>query len=293
MLKLEFAGDEHPSPPDVSDAADVHVWYNRAGGVVARGFAYDGYRWMAWPCLATFRFAPHDPCITAFPDPYAPADIIWDTYRRSVLPMALQARGLEALHASAITGPTGVVAFCAASETGKSTIAFGLRRRGFPQWADDGVVFRAGPEGATAFPLPFEARLRAGSRKIFGSAAPLASRFQHNGPGEQVHTAPAPLAALYLLERATADAIDGPARIETVSPQDAFSALLVHAHVFNPLDQTRLAQMLRTYLELVARVPVFTIQFSPAHEHFNDLLDWMIDSTGLELPSRSASLCGS
>src|SRR5690349_23702252 len=103
MLKLRFANPgERGSEPPPSDDPAVHTWRNLRGGVVARGFARDGYRWMFWPYLANFRFDLQDGFITAFPEPGAPVDVIWDTYRRSVLPMALQVGGFEALHASAI-----------------------------------------------------------------------------------------------------------------------------------------------------------------------------------------------
>jgi hypothetical protein len=38
-------------------------------------------------------------------------------------------------------------------------------------------------------------------------------------------------------------------------------------------------------------VPVFTIQFPPVRERFNDLLDSIIDTMALEAPERSSSLC--
>ena len=57
---------------------------------------------MIWPRLAAYRFRwPDASFITAYPDADAPIATVWDTYRRSVLPMAMQAAGWEALHASA------------------------------------------------------------------------------------------------------------------------------------------------------------------------------------------------
>ena len=52
-------------------------------------------------------------------------------------------RGWEALHASAVLSPQGVVAFCAGSGTGKSTIARGLSERGYQLCADDAVAVKA------------------------------------------------------------------------------------------------------------------------------------------------------
>ncbi|MGC4081799.1 MAG: hypothetical protein QM736_06755 [Vicinamibacterales bacterium] len=111
-------------------------------------------------------------------------------YRRSVLPMALQMLGAEALHASAVATTRGIVCFSARSGIGKSTIAFGLRQRGFPQWADDGVVFRAGEGRVLATPLPYQARLRPTSQTLLGVTAETRSRFEENSAGDQVFTEP-------------------------------------------------------------------------------------------------------
>jgi hypothetical protein len=205
--------------------------------------------------------------------------------------MALQARGLEALHASAVVVPSGLAAFCATSETGKSTVAFGLRRRGFPQWSDDAVVFRTDDAAATAIPLPFEVRLRPGAHEIFGGQLPSSTRFAGNGPGEQIHVAPAPLSAIYLLSRVDAASLGAPARIRPLPPAAAFPAVLMHAHVFDPFDQARREQMLRTYLDLIERVPVFDVMFAPVRENFNGLLDAIAEALGFPLPVTDIPLC--
>jgi hypothetical protein len=291
MLKLRFAGPtEHTPGTPAEGLPGVHVWFNKQGGVVARGFRQGGHYWMAWPRLATYRFDVRDPFITAYAEPSAPIDIIWDTYRRSVLPMAMQVRGREALHASAIVSRQGVVAFCAASETGKSTMAFGLRRRGFPQWSDDGVVFAAGTSSILSFPLPFEVRLRPGSRELLGGNLPTAIRFTQNSPGEQIHTEPLPIALICLLTRSTSSEVNPHPRVTPVSPASAFRAMLTHAHEFDPSDEGRRARMMQAYLDLVDRVPVCEVTFAPDREQLNLLLDTVVAGLSLELPSTPASV---
>jgi len=218
---------------------------------------------MLWPQLAAFRFScPDESFITAYPEPDTPLEIVWDTYRRSVLPMAMQVAGLEALHASAIVSAGGVVVFCAVSETGKSTVAYGLRRRGFPQWADDGVVIRR----ATSFetiPLPFQARLRPGSHELLGHERPEYFRYTHNEPGEQTFTEPAPIRAICMLHRDEHLEAGTPARIAPMPLSSAFTAALTHAHEFDPSDAERRAEMVQTYLRLVAEIPTFDVTFRP------------------------------
>ena len=289
-LRLEYHEQRAPAVPPIG-APGLQVWRNRRGGVVASGFRHGGQYWMHWPYLATFGFSLDDSFITAFPEVAAPVDLIWDTYRRSVLPMALQAMGLEALHASAVLASSGVIAFCAASETGKSTVAFGLHRRGFSQWSDDGVVFQTDRTSMTTLPLPFEVRLRSGSEEIFGNDVPLATRFRDNGPGDQMHSVPAALTAICVLTRVERTLFDGPARIERVLPAEAFRAVLAHAHTFDPFNGPRREQMLRTYLDLVARVPIFEARFAPAREQVEALLDTLVGGLAIQAPAAQSAVC--
>jgi hypothetical protein len=283
---MRFAGPaECPADPAHQAAADVHVWFNRQGGVVARGFREAGYYWMAWPDLATYRFAPGDAAVTAFPIAGAPLDIIWDVYRRTVAPMALQVHGWEALHASAIVSDGGLVAFSAVSETGKSTLAYALRLRGFPQWSDDGVVFRV-DDHAFATPLPFQARLRPGSRDLLGHTD-TRREFEENSAGEQQFAAPLPIKVIALLNRRTDDS--DAVQIRSVPSTEAFTALLIHAHEFDPGDVERRGRMMQTYLELVARVPVYEVSFSSGRARLAGLVDAIISTFSLQLPEPSTA----
>src|SRR5262245_58728686 len=196
MMPLRFARSDERACLFHGEESELHIWRNHRGGIVATGYRADGYFWMQWTCLALYRFGEAAADVTAFPEPGSPVDVIWDTYRRSVLPMALHTLGYEALHASAVMSPMGIVAFCATSETGKSTVAFGLRQRGCPQWADDGVVFRADQSPITAVPLPFTVRLREQSRRMFPDCAPQVPTVHANDFAEQCHRVPAQFAAI-------------------------------------------------------------------------------------------------
>jgi len=63
--------------------------------------------------------------------------------------IALRARGLYQLHASAAVDPNGVAwMFAGPSGVGKSTLAYALARRGWQVLGDDGVVLEPVPGGA-------------------------------------------------------------------------------------------------------------------------------------------------
>ena len=292
MLKLRFAEPHERAPrPPADDSSAVHIWWNRHGGVVARGFRQADCSWMAWPYLATYRFSADSPFIDVYPESAAPVDVIWDTYRRSVLPMAMQVLGWEALHASAVVSQHGIVAFCASSETGKSTVAYGLRQRGFAQWSDDAVVFQTERTSACAVPLPFQVRLRPASHYIFGRRYASPSTRQENTAGEQIHTEPLPLATICLLRRAAAGVSVGP-EVGDTAPASAYRMILAHAHEFNPFDVERRQRMLAAYLDLVASVRICEITFAPVAADFDRLLDAITDRLDLQpsTPSRVSCL---
>jgi hypothetical protein len=60
--------------------------------------------------------------------------------------------GYEALHASAVDSPSGVVAIAAPSGMGKTTLALELMRRGWPLMSDDVLALANTPEGVLGYP---------------------------------------------------------------------------------------------------------------------------------------------
>ncbi len=170
MMKLSIKPVEAMLPPAVPPLnSPIEIWRDHAGSVYAYGQIVGEECWMHLPGLASFRFNANDGEVAAAVTGDAEEDLVVDAYRRRVLPMALQVRGREILHASAITTPAGVIALCGSSLVGKSTIAFGLSRRGYDLWGDDVVAFESADEGVRAVSLPFEIRLRPTAAAFFGS----------------------------------------------------------------------------------------------------------------------------
>ena len=75
-MQLRFAdkSEWRPAAP-APDAPGVHIWHTQGGAVIAYGFEQDGWYWMDWPALATFRFSADEPFITAFAEPRVPRDL--------------------------------------------------------------------------------------------------------------------------------------------------------------------------------------------------------------------------
>ncbi len=267
-LRIERAGAI--VPPTRILNPQFEVWRDPEGEVYAYAESCgDEYR-MHLPGLASFRFSSRGDEVSAEISGATTEELVLDAYRRRVLPMALQVSGREVLHASAIRSRAGIVALCADSGTGKSTIAFGMNSRGYPLWADDLVAFEISEHGSQAISLPFNLRLRPSAAALFGlSASRLSTVATDDGitPGTET----APLAAICVLRRE--DKPTAPLVVRNLSPTEAFSAMLSHAWSFALQNGERKRLMISHYLELAARIPVFDISFPTGLENLSATLD--------------------
>ncbi len=282
MLSLTIVNTE-VLPPVMPTTADVEMWHDHDGTVAAFGQTVGGQRWMHLPNVASFRFSDAEDEIVAEAFPDADTKLIVDAFYRSIVPMALQARGQEVLHASAVKMPPGVVALCAVSHTGKSTIGFGLGQRGYPLWADDALCFESTANQVNAIPLPFKIRLRTQSAAFFGCASePDDSPWEDLDPTAQ----PIPLAAVCVLKRLPAQH-ESVVEVEALSSAQAFAAVLAHAYCFSLQDMDHKRRMMQHYLELVTLTPVFEVRFKAGLEHLEVILD-AVEGAVLPVPALAA-----
>lgn len=252
-----------PDAPGLS----VEAWRNGRGAVYGYAYRAAGYFWVHMPALATYRVG-RSPRVTALPAPGVSRAAVEDAYQRTVLPASLQLLGFEVLHSSAVVMPRGVVALCAVSGTGKSTIAYGLSRRGHRLWADDAVVLEVGPS-VWALSLPFRVRLEASAAALFGhDVATTGARAAALG------TERVPLLALCVLTRVAGGDVVRSARL---APAQAFLAVFAHAHAFALDEEKRKRRLVRHYLDLTRRIPVFGLHFHGDLEALPVVLDHIED----------------
>ena len=209
----------------------------------------------------TFEDAAHE--VVAYPEADVDADLVTDAYRRTVLPLALQALGSEVLHASAVRTPSGVVALCGVSGTGKSTIALALSRRGYPLWADDAVELRIDGAAVDALPLPFRLRLKNESLAHFGGGAPT----------ELVEPEAGVLSAVVVLERGT------DVTLRAVDAAEAFTLVLTHAYCFDLDEEQRKREMTDTYLRLCTLVPIYAATVPEGFGQLDEISDAIARAT--------------
>ena len=273
MLKLTILHRADGVPvPSAVEGPGVYVWRDLAGRPCAYGQTVAGEHWMLWPHLATYRFDDEGGDVVAYSSDSASPDSIIDTFHRMVLPLALQRRGLEALHASAVTIAGRVVAFCAVSGTGKSTLAYALHRaRGYPHWSDDAVVFEVGA-AITAVPLPFDVRLLPEAAAAFSGSSPrpaaVLPRLLEPPPLER-----APLGAICVLARRERHEFGGDVSVTRLSSPKALTAVLEHAHCFSLTDVARKKLMMEHYLDVAERLPVLEVRFKPGLDRLPAVVD--------------------
>lgn len=278
MLELVIA--EHGGGLSGTALRLVNTWSDDAGTVFARAFV-DGPRcWIDWPGVGAFEFTRTSPTVVLHGAPLVDRARARDIFFRIVQPIVLQAQGTETLHASAVEGPCGVVAFAGISGNGKSTLAWALgRRAGFRQVADDAVVLDGldGLDGRPTAgqvrvrPLPHEPRLRPSAQRSLAQGTPL-SPISADTP-----TVRPRLCAIVLLEQAAdAESAASPTRL---APSAAFPAVLAHAYCYDEGDKEERERMVRHYLDIAAAVPVFRLCYRPDFQALPDLLSAVVAIT--------------
>jgi hypothetical protein len=255
----------------------LQVWRDASDRLVAYAWAADGWSWIGWPGVAAFRFRAGVPDVTAHPDGSVETNVIHDVFRRVILPIALQAAGFEALHASGVVRGSGALLFCARSRTGKSTLAYALSQRGCRQLADDTAVLDFSPSGVRVVSLPFEPRVDA---LLGANPEPMAG----NSPPAGFEAERFPLTAIFLLHRESDPNGTAAARATVLPPTRAFPAVLAHAHCFDLAGRASRGRLLGRYLDLTAVVPVFDLRFQPGLDRLPAVLDAIVDAVPSERP---------
>jgi len=178
-----------------------------------------------------------------------------------VLALALHAKGVFSLHASAVSVPSGGITFMAPKHHGKSTTCSALVLAGARALSDDTVPVRPGNPPLLAPGLP---RLRLwtdSAARLFGvdQETTIRKHLMAQLEPSQIETHPVPFRAAYVLSP-VADLPDGAAAARV--PLDAVPAtisLLAHSKLGPVLAGSESPVMLALASNIARVVPVYTL----------------------------------
>ena len=251
----------------------IQIWREKSGEISGYCHESDGYHWIHCTGVAGYRFDRKAYTVCAFPEPDLDPYVVQDIYQRSILPIIQHLLGREALHASAVRSPGGILGLCGNSMAGKSTIAYGLSQRSYFLWSDDSLVLEISEHAIQAVAFPFRLHLRPASASFFGSDAAQFTTRSAGCESDPAQLSREPVSALFILEQRS-NAHDGPeVAVSRYSPEGALTGLLRHAYCFSLKDQRRKRLMMTNYLTLAAWVPVYAVRFAPGLERVPEILD--------------------
>ena len=197
----------------------------------------------------------------------ATGDVSLETIRHllidQVLPLIVNLRGREALHATAVATRSGVCAFTGVAGAGKSTLAASFVLAGYPLVCDDCLAL-SGSTAIMTLPGYPGLRLWQDSTRALGASSrhlkPVAhytdkSRWRNSQPADFCSTTRR-LARIYLLERARSSKRKGRVLIKDLAPGDALIGLVKAAYRFDITDRMMLKRQFRFLSRVVQRVPV-------------------------------------
>ena len=199
-----------------------------------------------------------------------------------VLALALHARGVFSLHASAVSLPAGGgITFMAPKHHGKSTLCSALVLAGARALSDDTVPVRPGNPTLISPGLP---RLRLWSdaaARLFGVESKeqaITKRLMDHLDDSQIETRSIPYDAAYVLSPVT-ELPDGAAVARTaLDPVSATIALLTHSKLGPVLSGSESPTMLSLASETARSVPVYTLQvvrdLDRLQEAARTIMDW-------------------
>jgi hypothetical protein len=208
--------------------------------------------------------------IVCMPRSGIPEDTIQHLLLDQVIPLVINLRGGEALHASAILTSHGVVAFAGPAGSGKSTITGSLIRTGYSFVSDDCLTLREKDQTILAIPAYPGLRLWDDAQEhLFGekgnkkSVAHYTSKLRvdiEEGP-ESYSPEPKPFVRLYDIVNSSETDETSDIMIEKLPPRDSFMALVRCAFRLDITDQNMLTRQFHFLKKVTSSISVLRLSF--------------------------------
>jgi hypothetical protein len=220
--------------------------------------------------LADFTIDRNGREIVCMSRPGIPEDTLQHLLLDQVIPLVINLRGGEALHASAILTRSGVVAFAGPAGSGKSTITASLFKMGYPFVSDDCLPLQEKDQNIYAIPAYPGLRLwKDTEAHLFGdngnkkSVAHYTSkvRVDIEERPESYSPEPKPFVRLYDIINSPETDETSDIMIENLSPQDSFMALVRCTFRLDISDQEMLVRQFHFHKRIAERVSVRKLSF--------------------------------
>lgn len=228
---------------------------------------HQGYL-LRFPDLADFFVDSSGREIICLPGPGTPPNTISHLLLDQVLPLVLNLKGREALHATAILTSLGVCAFVGPTGTGKSILAASFLRAGYPALSDDCLVLEEDGGQILATPAYPGLRLWEDALEVLGKDHNLSLSVAHYTSKKRLvlertlsdfTTGPHPVARIYSLVRPDENegntGLPNPL-IERLSARDSFMEVLPVTFRLDITDRAMLVRQFRFLERVASHVPV-------------------------------------
>jgi hypothetical protein len=286
LLKV-VARIERPAGPGpilpTEEIPEPRIWHDNTGGIAAYVLCSNGTCQICFPGFASYAFeggATDNPVrMVVRPARETTRQQAIDRLRRNVVPLLLQARGFQLVHASAVRLRDGVVGLCGASFSGKSTLAAALAKFGLEIWADDSLLVCLEHDVPMVLKTPdVQLRLRSDSKAFFGKLDSGQPDLDDSANIELSFRCMdmAPLEALYLIRR------DGNMdqsillKSERILGHQAFTEILRQANYFN-LEETKERRRLSEICLTIARaVPIYNFCYCDGFSFLDSVAEKLI-----------------
>ena len=241
------------------------------------GNCADGYL-LRFPDLADFWIDLSGQRILCAPTTTTPGSTVRHLLLDQVLPLVLNRRGCEALHATAVVTAHGACAFVGPTGSGKSTLAASFALIGAQILCDDCLLIEEQPSGIVAFPGYPGARLWSDAAEaLLGKQTQQASvahyttkqRILFGAGSRQFPNTPTPLSRIYILvpdnpNHTCDDSI--PPLITPLAPRDALIALIGSTFRLDITDRQMMVRQLYFLERVLTQVPIRALILPDSYE---------------------------
>jgi hypothetical protein len=245
-------------------------WYLPGGELWLSAAKVNGGYLLRFNELADFFVSRSGHKINCMPRPDIPSETIQHLLLDQVIPLVINLKGGEALHASAVLTPQGVIAFAGLTGSGKSTVAGSFFQAGYPLLSDDCLSLVEQNHDIYAIPAYPGLRLWEDSLEwLFGNNGNRKS-VAHYTTKQRVCVEkkdgaycnePQPLKCVYALGELSETQKGDDIVIEALSPRESIMELVKCAFRLDITDRDMLKRQLRFLKKVVSTVSVRRLIF--------------------------------